>query len=314
MPGFYSTAILDRVRSSNDIVDVIGAHVQLKRAGANFVAICPFHKEKTPSFNVNPQRQIFHCFGCHAGGDVFKFIMAYEGVDFPDSVRRLADRAKIVIETENLPGRMQDRHIKDRLLQVHEQITQRWQNCLANEAGGQAARDYLAGRGVSAEAIGIFRLGCAPDCWDDTVNWARSKDYDLPLMEQSGLILRKEGGDSYYDRFRGRLMFPIADEQGRVIGFSGRVLDPEAKTAKYVNSPETPLFTKGKVLFGIDKSKRDLLGAGGDCVRGPARSDFVLCGRHSEYRGAAGNSAHARRDTQRARLDGPVFENICRIH
>jgi DNA primase (bacterial type) len=177
-------------------------------------------------------------------------------------VKRLADRAKIPIETEAGGEQSQTRHLKDTLLQIHEQIAQRWQNALANEASGQIGRDYLAKRGVSAEAIKLFRIGCAPEVWDDTVNWARSKGFDLALVEKAGLILRKEGSDHYYDRFRGRLMFPICDEQGRVIGFSGRVLSGDEKTAKYVNSPETPIFTKSKVFFGLDKSKRAILDAG----------------------------------------------------
>ncbi len=259
MPGFFTPNTLEQVRAASDIVDVIGSYLPLKRAGANFTALCPFHKEKSPSFNVNPQKQIFHCFGCHKGGDVFTFVKEYENIPFPDAVRRLADRAKIPLETENTPGQQQSRHLKDSLLLIHEQITQRWQNALANEASGQPARDYLAKRGVSADAIKLFRLGSAPDSWDDTVNWARSKGHDLALVEQGGLILKRDGAEGHYDRFRGRLIFPICDEQGRVIGFSGRVLDAEAKTAKYVNSPETPIFTKGKVFFGLDKSKRALL-------------------------------------------------------
>src|SRR5579859_7514723 len=258
MAGTISPAILERIRTASDIVDVIGSYLPLKRAGANFVALCPFHKEKTPSFNVNPHRQIFHCFGCHKGGDVFTFVKEYENIGFVDAVRRLADRAKIPLEFDQNPHEQQSRHLKDQLLQIHVQIAQRWQNCLLNEAAGQVARDYLAKRGVSPEAVKLFRLGCAPDAWDDTVNWAKSKGHELALVEQAGLILRKEGGDHYYDRFRGRLIFPICDEQGRVIGFSGRILTDE-KTAKYVNSPETPIFTKGKVFFGLDKSKRALL-------------------------------------------------------
>ena len=262
MPGFFSPATLERVRAASDIVDVIGSYLPLKRAGANFTALCPFHKEKSPSFNVNPSRQIFHCFGCHKGGDVFTFVKEYESIDFPEAVKRLADRAKIPIETEAGGDQSQTRHLKDTLLQIHEQIAQRWQNALANEASGQIGRDYLAKRGVSAEAIKLFRIGCAPEVWDDTVNWAKSKGFDLALVEKAGLILRKEGSDHYYDRFRGRLMFPICDEQGRVIGFSGRVLSGDEKTAKYVNSPETPIFTKSKVFFGLDKSKRAILDAG----------------------------------------------------
>jgi DNA primase len=262
MAGLFSSGTLEQIRAASDIVDVIGSYIPLKRAGANFVALCPFHKEKTPSFNVNPHRQIFHCFGCHKGGDVFAFVKEYENIDFPEAVRRLADRAKIPLEYEKNPAEQQSRHLKERLLQIHEQIAQRWQNALANEASGQIARDYLAKRGVTEEAVKLFRLGSAPDLWDDTVNWAKSKGHELALVEQAGLILRKQDGTSYYDRFRGRLMFPICDEQGRVIAFSGRVLSGDEKIAKYVNSPETPIFTKGKVLFGLDKAKRSILDVG----------------------------------------------------
>ena len=254
-----SEAVREQIRAASDIVDVIGGYLPLKRAGANFVALCPFHREKTPSFNVNPHLQIFHCFGCHKGGDVFKFVMEFEAIDFVEAVRRLAERARIPLEFERGAGEQQSRHLKEQLLQVHEQITQRWQTALTNEAGGQAAREYLARRGVSEEAIKLFRLGYAPEAWDDTVNWSRSKSYDLPLIEKAGLILKKEGTDRYYDRFRGRLMFPICDEQGRVVGFSGRLLTADAKAAKYVNSPETPIFTKSKIFYGLDKSKRALL-------------------------------------------------------
>jgi len=262
MAGLFSQATLEQIRAASDIVDIIGACVPLKRAGANFVALCPFHKEKTPSFNVNPHRQIFHCFGCHKGGDVFKFVGEYENIDFPEAVRRLAERARIPLEFEKGAGEQQARHLKETLLRIHEQITQRWQTALANEDGGQIARDYLAKRGVSTEAVKLFRLGYAPDLWDDTVNWAKSKGHELGLVEKAGLILRKEGTDHFYDRFRGRLVFPICDEQGRVVGFSGRVLSGDEKTAKYVNSPETPIFAKSKVFFGLDKSKRALLDAG----------------------------------------------------
>ena len=284
MAGFLSPATREQIRAASDIVDIIGAYVPLKRAGANFTALCPFHKEKSPSFNVNPQKQIFHCFGCHKGGDVFTFVKEYENIGFMDAVRRLAERAKIPLEFENTPGAQESRHLKDQLLDIHDQLTTRWQNCLANEAAGQLARDYLAKRGVSAEAIKLFRIGAAPELWDDTVNWARSKQLDLATVEKAGLIIGKEldapptatGDDEtphsalrtphsavrYYDRFRGRLMFPICDEQGRVIGFSGRVLSGDEKTAKYVNSPETPIFTKSKVFFGLDKSKRAILDAG----------------------------------------------------
>src|SRR4051812_23880716 len=304
MAGFFSPDLLEKIRAASDIVDVIGSYVPLKRAGANFVALCPFHKEKSPSFNVNPQRQIFHCFGCHKGGDVFTFVKEYENIDFVESVKRLADRAKITLEYEQGGAGAETKHLKDSLLQIHEQISLRWHNCLLNEAAGQVARDYLAKRGVSAEAIKLFRLGAAPEVWDDTVNWARSKEYDLETVEKAGLIIRKaedagqrsedasqksddgsptsdvrpqtSGLRRFYDRFRGRLMFPICDEQGRVIGFSGRILSGDEKTAKYVNSPETPIFTKSKVFFGLDKSKRALLDAGFAIVC-EGQLDLIAC-------------------------------------
>ena len=257
-----SPATLERIRAASDIVDIIGAHLPLKKAGANFTALCPFHKEKSPSFNVNPHKQIFHCFGCHKGGDVFTFVKEYENIGFVDAVRRLAERAKIPLEFDQNPAAQESRHLKDQLLDIHEQLAQRWQNCLASEAAGQLARDYLTKRGVSTDAIKLFRIGAAPELWDDTVNWARSKNFDFATVEKAGLIIRKEETGNYYDRFRGRLMFPICDEQGRVIGFSGRILSGDEKTAKYVNSPETPIFTKSKIFFGLDKSKRAILDAG----------------------------------------------------
>lgn len=277
MPGLIPPQKLEEIRAASDIVDVIGSYLgPLKRAGANFVALCPFHREKSPSFNVNPSRQIFHCFGCHKGGDVFTFVKEYENLSFIEAVRRLAERARIVIEFEDNPRAQQQRGEKESLLHLHEEICKRWQTALANDAGGQIARDYLAKRGVSADAIKLFRLGYAPEAWDDTVNWAKSKNFDLALVEKGGLIIRKEGSDRFYDRFRGRLMFPICDEQGRVIGFSGRVLSGDEKTAKYVNSPETPIFTKGRVIFGLDKSRRAVADA--DCaIICEGQLDLIAC-------------------------------------
>lgn len=261
MAGLISPELLEQIRSASDIVDVIGGYIPLKKAGTNFVALCPFHREKSPSFNVNAQRQIFHCFGCHKGGDVISFIREYENLSFFETVKRLADRASIPLEFESDPKFQQTRQLKDTLLAIHEQMAQRWHHCLMENPDAEIARGYLVSRAVEEIAIKTFRLGFAPDAWDDTVNWATSKGFDLETVEQAGLILKRDRGDGYYDRFRGRLIFPISDDQGRVIGFSGRVLDPEAKAAKYVNSPETPLFTKGKVFFGLDKTKRSILDA-----------------------------------------------------
>ncbi len=277
MSGLILPQKLEEIRAASDIVDVISGYLgPLKRAGGNFTTLCPFHREKSPSFNVNPGRQIFHCFGCHKGGDVFTFVKEYESLSFIEAVRRLAERARIVLEFEDNPHAKQQRGEKESLLHLHEEICKRWQTALANDAAGQIARDYLAKRGVSAEAVKLFRLGYAPDLWDDTVNWAKSKNFDLALVERGGLIIRKEGADHFYDRFRGRLMFPICDEQGRVVGFSGRVLAGDEKTAKYVNSPETPIFTKGRVIFGLDKSKRAV--ADKDCaIICEGQLDLIAC-------------------------------------
>ena len=276
MPGIISESTREQIRAASDIVDVIGSYFPLKRAGANFLALCPFHKEKTPSFNINPQRQIYRCFGCHKAGDVFKFVQDYENLSYPEAVRRLADRAGILLQVDDQPGAAEGRQTKTLLLEIHEQITKRWQTCLANEAAGQVARDYLDRRGVSVEAREQFRLGFAPDAWDDTVNWAKGRDVAPDLVEQAGLVVRKENSGSRYDRFRGRLMFPITDEQGRVIGFSGRLLDENAKAAKYVNSPETLIFHKSKVFFGLHKARRALLEAESAIVC-EGQVDLIAC-------------------------------------
>ena len=259
MVGRISQTTLDQIRAASDIVEIIGGCFPLKKAGGNYVALCPFHNEKSPSFNVNPQRQIYHCFGCNAGGDVFKFLQEYEHLEFVEAVRRLAERAGIVFEFEQNPQAEKTRNQKNRLLHVHAELTKRWHDALMNEDIGQSARDYLKSRGITRGAAELFQLGFAPEAWEDTVNWARAKNFDLGLMEESGLVANRDG--KRYGRFRGRVMFPINDEQGRVIGFSGRVLDAEAKAAKYVNSPETVLFHKSRVFYGLDKARREILEA-----------------------------------------------------
>ena len=252
-------ATIEQVRNASDIVDVIGSYVPLKRAGTNFIGLCPFHKEKTPSFNVSPSKQIFHCFGCHKGGDVFTFLREFENLTFGETVQRLAERARIPIEFEMTPGQREEGSLKEQLRSLHEQVTKRWEIALSNDANAQGARDYLAERGVSDEAVKRFRMGFAPDKWDDTLNWAKSKKHEPNLLEKGGLVI--SGDKGHYDRFRGRLIFPICDEQGRVIGFSGRVLGADQKGGKYINSPETPIFSKSRVIYGLDKAKRPILDA-----------------------------------------------------
>ncbi len=275
MARLVSEQTIDQVRSASDIVEVIGAVLPLKRRGGNFFALCPFHHEKSPSFAVNPSKQIFHCYGCHKGGNVFTFLQEYEGIGFLEAVQRLAKRSGIPLEFEQDPNYQKQRSIKDSLHQLHEQITQYWWKQLLESPAAKDARDYLERRGVTAEAIKQFRLGYAPNTWDDTVNWAKKHGYDLDMVEKGGLVIRRDRG-GFYGRFRGRLMFPIMDDQGRPIGFSGRTLDEEKSTAKYVNSPETPLFNKAKVVYGLDKCKRGLLNANAAIVC-EGQLDLITC-------------------------------------
>ena len=254
MSGRISDQIIEQVRHANDVVDVIGAYFPLKKAGANFRALCPFHKEKTPSFNVTPSKQIWHCFGCGTGGDVFKFVMQYENLDFLAAVRRLAERAGIKVEAENATG-MADRSEKELLLKLHDEVAAFFQE---NLRSAEVAKKYLEKRKISAEVARKWRIGYAPDAWDGLLQWARGKKHKPALLETAGLALPRDGG-GLYDRFRGRLMFSICDEQGRVVGFSGRILTDAKDQPKYVNSPETPIFQKGRILFALDKAKRSII-------------------------------------------------------
>ena len=263
MAGFISDQILEQVRQANDVVEVIGSYFPLKRAGANFRALCPFHKEKTPSFNVSPQKQIWHCFGCGEGGDVFKFVMKYENLDFTTVVRRLAERAGIRVEFEETKGGT-GHDEKVLLVKLHEQATVFFHEYLLKDKAAEPARAYLKKRAITPEIVRKWRLGYAPDSWDALLQWAKARKFSTGLLETAGLALRSERGLGelrLYDRFRGRLMFPICDEQGRVVAFSGRILTDTKDQPKYVNSPETAIFQKGKLLFALDKAKRAIIEA-----------------------------------------------------
>ncbi|MDD4872411.1 MAG: DNA primase [Kiritimatiellae bacterium] len=252
--------VLEDIRFRSDIVDVIGSYFNLQRAGSAFKATCPFHKEKTPSFHVNPQRQIFHCFGCGTGGDVFRFVMQYEGVDFMGAIKILAHRAGIKIELEEGEEGGSD---KAALYQLHADVAAFFHHELLEGKRSAAAKQYLVKRDLARETVEEFQIGYAPEGWDVLINWAHQKKYTTDLLEKAGLILRKDkpsaGSGEFYDRFRNRLMFPIFDEQSRVIGFSGRTMDDKDKTAKYINSPETLLFKKSRVLYALDKARRHIV-------------------------------------------------------
>ena len=254
---------VDQIIAANDIVEVIGGYFPLKRAGGMWKALCPFHQERTPSFSVNPQRQIFKCFGCGAGGSVIRFVMSYENLDFVAAAKKLAERAGIkLVEAEMSAEDTARFSMRRRLLALHAEAAEFFHAQLLKKPSAQVARDYLKGRGIGGEIAKAWQLGYAPEAWDAMRDFARGAGFSDEELIASGLAkLRDEENPrgEFYDRFRGRVMFPICNDNGEVIAFSGRVLEAEAKAAKYVNSPETMIFTKGAVLFGLHKSKRAVI-------------------------------------------------------
>ena len=260
---------IEQIAAANDIVEVIGSYFPLKRAGANFKALCPFHQEKTASFMVSPSRQTFHCFGCGAGGSVFRFVMEYEHLDFPAAVHKLATRAGItIVEERGAADENRQYETRRKLVKLHAEAAEWFHENLIKKEIGEPARKYLKQRGITAEIAKRWQLGYAPDEWDAFGGWARTQGYEQRDLLASGLIKPKDENQTSnitpqtsYDRFRRRIMFPICNDVGEVIAFSGRLLKDEEGAAKYLNSPETPLFRKGNVLFGLHKSKRPLIEA-----------------------------------------------------
>lgn len=250
-----SNPVLEEIRRRTDIVDLVKSRgVMLKSAGSSFKACCPFHKEKTPSFHVNPGRQFYHCFGCGAHGDVFKFLMQHDGLLFIDAVRTLAEKAGVQLSTETDYAA----EMRQSLYTVHAELAAFYRRCLLQSNSGGVARKYLADRNISESVSEQFGIGFAPKQSDTLVKWADKYNFSRELLINAGLLAisnTAQDTESYYDRFRGRLMFPIHDTQGRIVAFSGRVLNPNDHPAKYVNSPETPIFTKSRVLYGLDKAR-----------------------------------------------------------
>jgi DNA primase len=244
----------EELRNQVDILRVVGDYVSLKKKGANYWACCPFHQENTPSFSVNPSRQLFKCFGCGKGGGVINFVMEIEGCSYPEAVRTIADKCGIPIpEADNSRDFEERDRQRSALLQINRWATEFFLQNLVETAEGKRALDYLSGRGVSDESRKTFQLGYAPNSWDAMGNFLRSRGATRTQIEQSGLVTLKETGSGFFDKFRNRLMFPICDTQGRVVAFGGRILgDGEPK---YLNSPETPLYTKGQHLFGLNQSR-----------------------------------------------------------
>jgi DNA primase len=250
----FSDDLISRVRDSVDIVDLVSGYVSLKKTGKNHTGLCPFHTEKTPSFSVNPDKQIFHCFGCGAGGDVFKFIELQEGLNFPEAVRKLAERSGITLPADSR-SRQDDKKSSDEratLLGIVSEAASYYQKELDGPAGSNA-RAYLTKRGVSAAVIKTFGLGFARPEWEGLLRHLKQRGYTSGQAEKAGLVVKRSEGEGYYDRFRGRIMFPIRDIAGNIIAFGGRVMDDSLP--KYLNSSETPLYSKSNTLYCLDAAK-----------------------------------------------------------
>ena len=252
--------IIEEVRSRCDIVELISSYLpELSKRGATYKCCCPFHNEKTPSFTVNQERQIYHCFGCGANGDVFSFVQEYDKLDFLSAVQFLADRTGVKIVYNN--SDIKNKDSKDILLNINNDAASFYHNNLLNSDSGKLCMDYLKKRSLSSDILKEFQIGFSPNGWEELLSKALKKGYKLEDIEKAGLSAKSKhsGKVKYYDRFRNRLMFPICDTLGRVIGFSGRTLEDKRKEAKYINSPETLIFHKSSVLFAFDKARKAIV-------------------------------------------------------
>jgi DNA primase len=244
----------DRVKQQADIVRVIGEYVRLKKSGQNFTGLCPFHSEKTPSFAVHPVKQIYHCFGCGAGGDVFKFVMEMERCEFPEAIRTVAEKCGIALPQprDRSPEERREQSQRSALIEIQKEAAAFFRRQLESSAEGKAARGYLLDRGLDEETMAQFGLGYAPSGGDALLRSLRGK-YSEALLDVSGLTSRDAASGRRYDKFRRRIMFPIANESGKVVAFGGRALGDELP--KYLNSPETPIYVKSTVLYHLDRAK-----------------------------------------------------------
>ncbi|MBI3283049.1 DNA primase, partial [Candidatus Curtissbacteria bacterium] len=261
---------VDEVKSKVDIVEVISSYLPLKRAGRNLAGLCPFHSEKTPSFMVSPERQAFKCFGCSVGGDVFTFLEKMEGWEFRETLEELAKRAGVKLKDFKPTGASRE---KEKLIEINKLAAKFYSYILKNHKLGEPGRQYLKKRGIPETLWEKFDLGYAPGGWENISQFLAKKGFGLADIAIAGLVIGRESksGGGYYDRFRERLMFPIADSRGSVVGFSGRLLDEKTKEAplrspkasfegqaKYINSPQTPIFNKGLLLFGLSLARQSI--------------------------------------------------------
>jgi len=248
----------DEVKSKLNIIDIINEKVPLKKAGRNFKGLCPFHNEKTPSFMVSPDRQVFHCFGCGKGGSVIDFVMEYEHMEFPEALEELAERAGVTLTKRK--SETPERKLKETLFEINHLASEFYHYILTKHRLGEKALLYLRNRGITDKSIRTFSLGYSPNNWEGVYRFLKKKQYDDAMLEKAGLVL--SGNRGMYDRFRGRLMFTLKDHKGNTVGFSGRVLDPTMKEAKYINTSETPVYSKSNVLYGLDVTHDAIVKAG----------------------------------------------------
>jgi DNA primase len=246
----------EQVKKAADIVELIGQYVDLKKTGQNHIGLCPFHSERSPSFTVNQDKQIYHCFGCGRGGDVFTFWMEYHNLSFSQSLKDLAERYNIDLPRyRNVAGEREKAELKGILFRINDLAADYFHTVLVKHAGGKRGRDYFSRRQISRETISAFRLGYAVKRWDGLISYLRSKSISMDMGAKAGLLVPKKDGD-YYDRFRDRIIFPIFDLNQQIIGFGGRVLDDSLP--KYINTPETPIYHKGNFLYGLDSAFRNI--------------------------------------------------------
>ncbi len=251
----YSDELIEEVRAASDLVEIASQYVRLKKSGGSYMGCCPFHKEKTPSFHIDAEKQLYHCFGCGAGGSVFQFLMNSEGVDFVDAVKLLADRAGIRLPELGQGGDEERYRRKQELYAMNKEAARFFRSCLFTDEGSDA-RSYLQRRGLTSKTVASFGLGFSPKGWDGLLRHLEAKGFSRDMMTEAGLCIRNDRGH-VYDRFRGRVMYPIFDVRGNIIGFGGRILEGDG--AKYMNSPESIIYDKGKNLFALNiarKSKR----------------------------------------------------------
>lgn len=251
MPYIFDEDTIRDVRESNDIVDVVSQYVTLKRVGSNFLGLCPFHNEKTPSFSVSPSKQMYHCFGCGEGGDVISFIMKYLNLDFVEALKLLAQRSNIILDEKLTNKDLEKEKEKEAIYAINKEAARYFYENLANDIN---ALKYLYNRGINDKTIKVYGIGYSQKSWDGVLSFLQKKGYSTELIEKAGLIIKHSDGSRYYDRFRGRIMFPIIDTRGIVIGFGGRTI--EDIQPKYLNSPDTVVFSKGSNLYGLNTAKK----------------------------------------------------------